>query len=142
MKPPFFDDVTVGMTLPNLTATPVTHNQLVRYAGASGDFNPLHTDISFANSAGLDNVIAHGMFVMGLVGRMISDYVGPTALRRFGVKFKGMTRLGDTITCSGTIRAKLEANGETRIRCDVQATDQHGEVKLTGSFEAALPQRS
>jgi acyl dehydratase len=82
------------------------------------------------------------MLIMGFVGQMLSDFVGPTALRRFQVRFKGMTYLGDVITCTGTISEKYEANGEGCIAGNVQAADQAGNVKVTGSFVAALPRRS
>ena len=72
----------------------------------------------------------------------MSDYVGPTVLRKFDVRFKGMTRLGDEITCTGTISEKYEADGEARIAGKVQAADQNGDVKVTGTFVAALPHRS
>ncbi len=79
---------------------------------------------------------------MGFVGQLLSDYVGPTALRKFNARFKGMTRIGDEITCTGTITEKYEADGETRIAGKVQAADQNGDVKVTGTFVAALPHRA
>ena len=72
---------------------------------------------------------------MGFVGQMLSDYVGPTALRKFDVRFKGMTRLDDIITCTGTITEKYEADGEARIAGRVHAADQNDEVKVAGRFE-------
>jgi acyl dehydratase len=138
----YFEDVQVGDAIPTLVKGPVTHLQLVRYAGASGDFNPLHTDPKIGEAFGIGGIIAHGMLIMGFVGQMLSDYVGPTALRKFGVRFKGMTRIGDEITCTGTITEKYEADGEARIAGKVQAADQNGDVKVTGTFVAALPHRS
>jgi len=138
----YYEDVNVGDELPALTKDPVTHLQLVRYAGASGDFNPLHTDPKVGEMIGVGGIIAHGMLIMGFVGQMLSDYVGPGALRKFGVRFKGMTRLGDVITCSGKITEKYEVDGEARIAGKVQAVDQNGDVKVTGTFVAALPHRS
>lgn len=138
----YFEDVQVGDTIPKLITSPVTHLQLVRYAGASGDFNPLHTDHKIGEMIGTGGIIAHGMLIMGFVGRLVSDYVGPAALRKFGVRFKGMTHLDDVITCTGTITEKYEADGETRIAGKVQAQDQNGDIKVTGTFVAALPQRS
>jgi acyl dehydratase len=82
------------------------------------------------------------MLLMGFVGRMLSDYVGPEALRKFNVRFKGMTRIGDVITCSGVISEKYEVGGEARIVGTVQAIDQNGDVKVSGSFVAALQQRN
>lgn len=137
----YYEDVQVGDDIPKLIKSSVTHMQLVRYAGASGDFNPLHTDPKIGEMVGTGGIIAHGMLIMGFVGQMLSDYVGPTALRKFDMRFKGMTRLDDVITCTGTITDKHEANGETRIAGKVQAVDQNGDVKVVGTFAAALPRR-
>jgi len=138
----YYEDVQVGDAIPKLTTSSVSHLQLVRYAGASGDFNPLHTDPKIGEMIGTGGIIAHGMLIMGFVGRMLSDYVGPTALRKFGVRFKGMTHLDDVITCTGTITQKYEADGETRIAGKVQAADQNGDLKVSGTFVAAVPRRS
>jgi acyl dehydratase len=141
----YFEDVQVGDEIPKLVKSALTHIQLVRYAGASGDFNPLHTDPKFGEMIGIGGIISHGMLIMGFVGQLLSDYVGPTALRKFGVRFKGMTRLDDVITCTGTITEKYELDGEGgegRIAGKVQAADQNGDVKVSGTFVAALPRRS
>jgi len=138
----YFDDVQIGDEIPRLVTAPVTHLQLVKYAGASGDFNPLHTDPKIGKAIGTGGIIAHGMLIMGFVGQMLSDYVGPAALKKFGVRFKGMTHLDDEITCTGTITEKYEENGEGRIAGKVQAADQTGDVKVTGTFVAALPRRA
>lgn len=138
----YFDDVQIGDEIPKLVTAPVTHLQLVRYAGASGDFNPLHTDPKIGEMIGVGGIIAHGMLIMGFVGQMLSDYIGPQALKKFGVRFKGMTHLDDVITCTGTITEKYEENGEGRIAGKVQAADQNGDIKVTGTFVAALPHRA
>jgi acyl dehydratase len=138
----YYEDVQVGDAIPKLVKSPLSHLQLVRYAGASGDFNPLHTDPKIGELVGVGGIIGHGMLTMGFVGQLLSDYFGPTALRKFGVRFKGMTRLDDVITCTGTITEKYEADGEARIAGKVQATDQNGDVKVAGTFVAALPRRS
>jgi len=138
----YYEDVQVGDAIPKLVKSPVSHLQLVRYAGASGDFNPLHTDPKIGELVGIGGIIAHGMLIMGFVGQLLSDYVGPTTLRKFDVRFKGMTRLDDVITCTGTITEKYETDGEARIAGKVQATDQNGEVKVAGTFVAALSHRS
>lgn len=138
----YFDNLKVGDEIPSLTTEPITETQLVRYAGASGDFNPIHTVHHVAEQAGLGGVIAHGMLVMGLVGRAISDWVGVAPLRRFGVRFVSVTRPGQIITVTGKVVEKVEVDGEFWARCEVSATDQHGEEKVRGSFEVALPRRS
>ena len=137
----YYDDVQVGDAISKLVKSPVSHLQLVRYAGASGDFNPLHTDPKFGELIGTGGIIAHGMLIMGFVGQMLSDYFGPTALRKFDVRFKGMTRIDDVITCTGTITEKHEVDNEGRITGKVRATDQNGDVKITGTFVVALPRR-
>jgi acyl dehydratase len=137
----YIEDVMVGDALPELITRPVTHLQLVRYAGASGDFNPLHTDSKVGEAIGTGGIIAHGMLIMGFVGEMLSDYVGAQALRKFGVRFKGMTRLDDVITCSGEVTEKYEVEGEACIAGTVQAADQRGDIKVVGTFVAVLPHR-
>lgn len=92
--------------------------------------------------AGTGGIIAHGMLIMGFVGQMLSDYFGPGTLRKFGVRFRGMTRIGDIITCTGTITEKYDDDSEVRVEGTVHAADQNGDVKVIGSFVAALPQRN
>src|SRR6266571_2787595 len=86
----YYEDVQVGDEIPNLVKSPVYHLQLVRYAGASGDFNPLHTDPKIGEMLGIGGIIAQGMLIMSFVVKMLNDYVGPTAQREFGVRFKRM----------------------------------------------------
>src|SRR6202171_2491244 len=126
----YFEDAQVGDEIPKLVKEPMTHLRLVRYAGASGDFNPLHTDPKVGDMIGTGGIIAHGMLIMGFVGQLLSDYVGPAALRKFGVRFKGMTHLDDESTCTGTITEKYKADNEGRIAGKVQAVDQNGDVKV------------
>jgi acyl dehydratase len=90
-----------------------------------------------AEQAGLGGVIAHGMLVMGLVGRAITGWVGVAPLRQFGVRFVGVTRPGQSITVTGRVVEKLEVGDERQIRCEVTAVDEDGEVKVKGSFTAA-----
>jgi|SRR5450631_490505 len=137
----YYEDVQLGDALPPLVKSPMTHLRLVRYAGASGDFNPLHTDPKVGEEIGTGGIIAHGMLIMGFVGQLLSDYTGPGALRKFGVRFKGMTHLDDEITCTGIITEKYEVDGEGRIAGKIQAVDQNGDVKVAGTFIAALPHR-
>lgn len=144
-----YESVKIGDTFPTFKSDPITRTHLVRYAGASGDFNPLHYDESFAKMAGMPRVISHGMLVMGIMGRAITDWIEDKNLRKFGVRFSAMTEPMDlddakgtspraTITVTGAVAEKFEEAGEKRIRCDVQAVDGTGSVKLLGSFVAAV----
>jgi acyl dehydratase len=136
-----FDDVTEGQTLPPFVVNKLTRTDLVRYAGASGDFNPIHHDEEFAKLAGNPTVFGHGMLTAGFVAKCLTDAVGVENLRRYKVRFATRVWPGDTITCSGRVTKKYEADGEARIDGEVMATTQKGETAVTGTFTAALPRR-
>jgi acyl dehydratase len=101
----------------------------------------VHTDPQVGQRIGLGGIIAPGLLLMGFVGQLISDFVGPTALHSFSARFTGMTHLDDVITCTGTITDKYEIDGQGRIAGEVQAADQTGHVKLRGSFVVVVPRR-
>ena len=122
------NDLSVGDELPRHAFDPITKVQLVRYAGASGDFNPLHTDDSVAQAAGLSGVIAQGPLVMGFIGQAIAKWFPVRSLKKFGVRFKGMTFPGDVITVKATVVEKTDRT----IVCDVAACDQNDQVKVAG----------
>jgi acyl dehydratase len=124
-----YDDVTVGDALPALTTKPVSRTTLALFAGASGDHNPIHIDIDFAKAAGMPDVFAHGMLGMAYLGRLLTGWVPQTAIREFSTRFVSITQIHAVITCTGTVVEKLESN---RVRVDIQAADQHGDVKLAG----------
>lgn len=134
-----FDAVEVGDTLPPLVLPPLTRTTLALYAGGSGDLNPLHVDIDFAKAAGLDDVIAHGMLSMAWLARMLTSWTEQRNLREFGVRFSAITRVGERITCTGQVAAKLERDGERLVRVEVKTTNEAGEVKLAGDALIALP---
>ena len=134
----YFEDIKVGNAMPPLVKNSVEKVQLVKYAGASGDFNALHTDPEVGKAVGIGGVIAHGMLVMGFVGQAITDWIPKRYLRKFGVRFSGMTRPGDVVTVTGVVKEKKEGK---RIICDVEAKNQQGILLVSGSFEAELPGR-
>ncbi|MBN2569315.1 MAG: MaoC family dehydratase N-terminal domain-containing protein [Deltaproteobacteria bacterium] len=135
----YFDDINVGDAIPVLVKDPVDKVQLVRYAGASGDFNPLHTDPEIGKAAGIGGQIAHGMLIMGFVGQAITDWVPKKYLKKFSVRFAGMTRPGDIVTVTGSVREKKEDGDMKVVLCDVVAKNQKDEVLISGFFEAMLP---
>jgi len=128
-----------GDAIPPFVVENLTRTDLVRYAGASGDFNPIHHDEGFAKAAGNPTVFGHGMLTAGFVARCITDYVGPERLRRFKVRFATRVWPGDTITCRGRVVRRYEEAGEARIDGEVAATNQKGETAVTGTFTAAVP---
>ncbi len=138
----FFEDVREGGEVPPFVVERLTRMDLVRYAGASGDFNPIHTDEEFARAAGNPSVFGHGMLTAAFVGKCVTDYVGSENLRRFKVRFATRVWPGDSITCKGKVTKKYEHNGEKRIDGEMLALNQKGEVAVSGTFSAALPTRN
>ena len=137
-----FEDVREGQDIPPFVVDGLTRTDLVRYAGASGDFNPIHHDEEFAKMAGNPTVFGHGMLTAGFVARCVTDFVGPENLRRYKVRFASRVWPGDTITCKGRVTRKYEENGERRIDGELVALRQTGEMAVTGSFSATLPSRT
>lgn len=138
----YFEDVKEGDAVPPFVVENLSRTDIVRYAGASGDFNPMHHDQTFAEKAGLPTVFAHGMLNAGFVSKCISDYVGRENLRKFKVRFATRVWPGDTITCKGTVTKKFEDGGKRLIEGDLVALNQKGETAIQGSFVAELPSRA
>ena len=99
----YWEDVAAGGALPPLVKPPIQQIQLTRYAGASGDFNPIHQDDAFAKAAGMGGVFAHGMLSMGFAAQAVTDWAGVGRVRKISVRFAGLVRLGDVITCHGRV---------------------------------------
>lgn len=118
-----------------LVKGPITQLQLVRYAGASGDFNPLHVVESFGRQTPFGGTIAHGMLVMAFAAEAVTRWIPRPALRRLDARFVGVTRPGDTITVTGRITDQ-GYDGEHWLTGEVMARDQNGAVKLQGQFRA------
>jgi acyl dehydratase len=132
------DDVKPGDTLPPLTLAPVNRTTLALFAGASGDHNAIHIDIDYARKAGAADVFAHGMLSMAWLGRLLTQWVDQRRLRSFGVRFVGITHLGHQITCTGKVVEKFEADGEQRIRLEIQTANQYGDIKILGDAVVAV----
>jgi acyl dehydratase len=128
-----------GAAIPPFVVEDLTRTDLVRYAGASGDFNPIHHDEHFARAAGNPTVFGHGMLTAGMVARCITDFVGAGNLRRYKVRFATRVWPGDAITCAGRVTKRYEEAGESRIDGEVTATTQRGETAVSGTFTAAVP---
>ncbi|MNZ15986.1 bifunctional enoyl-CoA hydratase/phosphate acetyltransferase [compost metagenome] len=133
-----FDSVNVGDLLPPLTLAPISRTTLALFAGASGDHNQIHIDTDYARKAGMNDVFAHGMLSMAYLGRLLTQWVDQRQLREFGVRFLGITHLGHVITCSGKVVEKFEAEGEQRVKLEIQTTNQYGDVKILGDAVVAL----
>ena len=135
-----FQDINIGDEIPVLVKKPVSKVQLVRYAGASGDFNPLHTDPEVGKAVGIGQ-IAHGMLIMGFVGEAVTGWVPKKYLRKFSVRFAGRTRPDDVITVTGRVTEKKQDNGNNIVMGELLAKNQKDETIIAGSFEATLPNK-
>jgi len=136
---PVFETLRVGDEVVNLLKPAITKDQLVRYAGASGDFNPLHTDDETAKASGFHGVIAHGMLVMGFLTQAVTTWIPKRLLRQIRVRFRGITRPGDRIVVTARIDEKRIEGSSGIVKCSIEAVDQNKDVKVSGTFEAVFP---
>ncbi|MDQ1438775.1 MAG: hypothetical protein QOK43_2404 [Acidimicrobiaceae bacterium] len=117
---------------------PLTRTDFVRYQGASGDFNPIHHDEGFAQSAGFPTVFSVGMLQAGLLATYCTDQFGPANVRRFHVQFREQVWPDDVLTCTGTVAQVYEADGERRVDLDLVVTRQTGGVAVRGQATFVL----
>jgi len=130
--------VTVGTELLPLVKGPITREDLKRYAAASGDPNPMHTDEEFARNAGYPGVFAHGMLSMGYLGEFLVQAGGVGSIRRFRARFAKLTWPGDVVTCRGRVTAVRDEGAARLVDCDIWTENQEGERKLVGAALLAL----
>jgi acyl dehydratase len=131
--------LSVGQTYEAVVADNLTRTQIVQYAGASGDYNPLHSDEIFATKvAGYPSVFAHGMLSMGVTGKMLTDLVGDGRLTRFGVRFVQQVWPGDTLTARATVEAVTRSDGDHVVDFAVSTTNDRGDEVLKGYASARL----
>ena len=134
----YFEAVRVGDDLPAVAKAPIDRVQLSRYAGASGDFNPVHVDESYARGIGMPSVYAPGMLVMGFLGQLLSDWSRGAQLRKYSVKFIKMVWPCDTVVCKGRVTDRWGQNGRYYADIDLWAENQKGELVMKGSSEIQL----
>jgi acyl dehydratase len=128
-------DLNVGDTYSECLVEDLKRTQIVQYAGASGDYNPVHTDELFTTKvAGYPSVFAHGMLTMGMTGRMLTNYVGDGRLTKYGVRFTNQVWPGDTLTGTATVESLENDN----LRLVVETKNQDGATVLSGYAEARV----
>ena len=117
----------------------LSRTQIVMYAGASGDYNPLHSDEVFTTKvAGYPSVFAHGMLTMGMTGRMLTNWVGDGRLTRYGVRFVSQVWPGDTLTAKAKVEALRQENGQHFVDLTVSTVNQNGQEVVKGSASARV----
>ncbi len=134
-----YDDVAEGDALPALEKTPTTR-QLVKYAGASGDYYEIHYDQDYARSLGLPGVIVHGALKSAFLAQLVTDWMGERgALKRLSVQYRGMDMVGQPMRCAGIVTSKRVENGEHLVECDIWTENAAGDKTTLGSALVSLP---
>jgi acyl dehydratase len=137
----FWDDVTEGMEIPSLGKEPTTQ-QLVQYAGASGDYYQIHYDKDFAQNNQLDGVILHGALKNAFLGHLVTRWMGPDGtLKRLACQYRGMDVPGSPITAKGVVTRKYQDGGANLVDCEIWLENQVGEKTTPGSATVVLPHR-
>ncbi len=132
-------ELEVGSVHEQVVVENLTRTQIVQYAGASGDYNPLHSDEVFATKvAGYPSVFAHGMLTMGLTGRMLTDYVGDGRLVRFGGRFRAQVWPGDDLTARAAVTGITESAGDNLVELVITTVNQDGVEVFTGTATARI----
>ena len=122
----------MGYEIPETNIGPFNQNDVVEYAKASGDFNPIHFDKEFAKTIGLDNVIVHGMLIMAHLGKIIENSNSVSFLKHFSVQFCSITKLEERLIGKGEV-SKIEKNNQKKIiTLKLKVLNLSGEVKILG----------
>jgi acyl dehydratase len=137
----YWEDVKEGDTLSEIRVAKLTRTDCVKYAGASGDFNPIHHDQTFAEASGNPTVFAMGMLNASILSRVVTGFAGRPNVRRYKVRFATRAWPGDDVICRGRVTRKLVQGDEKLVEGEVEAVNQKGETLISGSFVAALPPR-
>jgi len=131
--------LTVGDTHSEVLVEDLKRTQLVQYAGASGDYNPVHTDEKFVTEvAGYPTVFAHGMLTMGMTGTLLTNFVGDGRLTKYGVRFVNQVWPGDTLTGTAEVTAVREQDGEHLVDLTLTTVNQDDTPVLTGTATARI----
>lgn len=129
----------VGDTHSEQVCENLSRTQIVQYAGASGDYNPLHSDeVYTVQAAGYKSVFAHGMLSMGMTGKMLTNYVGDGRLTKFGVRFTNQVWPGDTLVATATVEAIRNENGQNLVDLKLSTKNQNGVEVVSGSATARI----
>ena len=138
----YFEDVEEGTELPTLRKAPTTQ-QLVKYAGASGDYYQIHYDQNFAKDNGLPDVILHGALKGSWLGQVMTDWIGEGGtLKKLVTQYRGMDVPGSPIFGKGVVKRKYTENGENLVECEIWLENHEGKKTTPGSAIAVLPSRS
>jgi acyl dehydratase len=135
----FYEDIAEGQDIMPLVKQPTT-TQLVMWAGASGDYNPIHYDKDYALKQGLPGVIVHGQLAGCFLGQMLTDWMGDQGrLKKLSLSYKGMNLPGEPIICKGTVTRKYTEDNNHLITLNIWVENPREEKTLTGTALVILP---
>jgi acyl dehydratase len=135
----YYEDVAVAGEITTLVKQ-LTTRQLVMWAGASGDYNPIHYDKDFAQSRGLPGVVVHGQLAGCFLGQMVTDWIGEQGrLEKLALTYRGMNFPGEPLVCKGTVTKKYIEDGQHFVVCSLWAENPKGEKTVTGTAVVTLP---
>mgnify|MGYP001426501825 FL=1 len=135
----YWENVTDGQELPFLLKTPSTQ-QLVKYAGASGDFYQIHYDKDFAISKGLPSVIVHGALKSAFLAQLLTDWIGfGGSLKKMSIQYRGMDVPDDTLTCRGIVTRKYQVGNDCLVDCEIWIENSQGQTTTPGTATVMLP---
>jgi len=138
----FYKDITEGEDITPLVKQPTT-TQLVMWASASGDFNPIHYDKEYALKQGLPGIIVHGQLSAAFLGQMLTDWIGDQGhLKKLSLSYKGMNLPGELLTCRGTVTRKYTEGNQHLIALKIWSENPRGEKTLTGAAVVSLPSKN
>jgi acyl dehydratase len=140
-EPIFYEDIEVGTGIPALVKYPTTM-QLVKYAGASGDYYQIHYDKDYAIANGLPGVIVHGWLTLSFLGQMLTDWLGEGGmLLKLSGSYRGINKVNEDIICNGKVTKKYVEESKLCARVEIWAENPQGEKTVTGSAVVMLPSR-
>jgi acyl dehydratase len=116
----------------------VTRTHIVKYAGAGGDFTPIHHDEEFAKAIGLPSIFAMGLMHGGMLARLVTDWAGDGRVKRYKLRFATMVWPKDTLTFKGNVVRKFQENGQNMVECKLAVVNQKGETAIEGSADVSL----
>jgi acyl dehydratase len=137
-----YEDIEAGMEIPALVKYPTTM-QLVKYAGASGDYYQIHYDKDFALANGLPGIIIHGWLALSFLGQMVTDWIGEKGtLVKLSGSYRGMNKVHEDVICSGKVVKKYQEEGKNYARLEIWAENPQGDKTVTGNAVITLPSRN
>ncbi len=133
------EDILGNWKMPDFKVGPITRTDIVRYAGASTDFNPLHHDEPYAQSLGHPSVFAHGMLSGGILATFVTNWFGRDSVRKYGIRFRSIVWPGDVLTATGTIRDVRGDGDVTVVSLDLSLIRNGEDTVVSGSADVVLP---